>query len=477
METASRNPLLLPVLFTGIFMAILDVFIVNVAAPSMQADLGATASEVQWVVAAYVLAYAVALVTGGRLGDVVGRRRMFRGGLAAFTAASALCAAAPTPETLIGARVLQGLATAAMWPQVLSVIQVEFTPRRRPRAFAAQGVVQGMAAVTGQILGGALISLNAFDLGWRWVFLVNVPIGIAAWIASGRVVPESRSESARRLDLAGVALGSLTLILLLVPVVEGRRLGWPAWTFAALAAFPIAAGVFLRVERRIDARGGAPLVELPLLRARDFSFGIAAGTLIFFVVSFFLLLGVYLQDGIGLSAIDSGLVFTPMAIAFATASILGPRLGTRLGDYLPAVGAATAALGLITAIIAVTSDGNTFHPGPLMLALLPVGTGMGLTIPPLINLVLRAVPTEDAGAASGMLTTANQVGNALGVGIIGAIFFGRLHGTSAADYGEALTVAMALQAVLALAAAALVVMVRAPRPDRVSVAKPVSESA
>jgi MFS family permease len=290
-------------------------------------------------------------------------------------------------------------------------------------------------------------------------------------------VPESRSESARRLDLAGVALGSLTLILLLVPVVEGRQLGWPAWTFAALAAFPIAAGVFLRVERRIDARGGAPLVELPLLRARDFSFGIAAGTLIFFVVSFFLLLGVYLQDGIGLSAIDSGLVFTPMAIAFATASILGPRLGTRLGDYLPAVGAATAALGLITAIIAVTSDGNTFHPGPLMLALLPVGTGMGLTIPPLINLVLRAVPTEDAGAASGMLTTANQVGNALGVGIIGAIFFGRLHGTSAADYGEALTVAMALQAVLALAAAALVVMVRAPRPDRASVAKPVSESA
>ncbi len=477
METASRNPLLLPVLFTGIFMAILDVFIVNVAAPSMQADLGATASEVQWVVAAYVLAYAVALVTGGRLGDVVGRRRMFRGGLAAFTAASALCAAAPTPETLVGARVLQGLATAAMWPQVLSVIQVEFTPRRRPRAFAAQGVVQGMAAVTGQILGGALISLNAFDLGWRWVFLVNVPIGIAAWIASGRVVPESRSESARRLDLAGVALGSLTLILLLVPVVEGRQLGWPAWTFAALAAFPIAAGAFLRVERRIDARGGAPLVELPLLRARDFSFGIAAGTLIFFVVSFFLLLGIYLQDGIGLSAIDSGLVFTPMAIAFATASILGPRLGTRLGDYLPAVGAATAALGLITAIIAVTSDGNTFHPGPLMLALLPVGTGMGLTIPPLINLVLRTVPTEDAGAASGMLTTANQVGNALGVGIIGAIFFGRLHGTSAADYGEALTVAMALQAVLALAAAALVVMVRAPRPDRASVAKPVSESA
>ena len=217
-------------------MVILDVFIVNVAAPSLHADLGASDSEVQWVVAAYLLTYALSLITGGRLGDIVGRRRMFRIGIAAFTAASALCAAAPSAATLIAARLVQAFAGAAMWPQVLSIIQVEFGRGERPRAFGLQGLVQGLAAIAGQIVGGGLIAVDVLGLGWRSVFLVNVPVGLTALAAAGRVVPGSRSETARRLDLRGVALASLVLALIMVPAVEGRQLCWPAWGFAALAA-------------------------------------------------------------------------------------------------------------------------------------------------------------------------------------------------------------------------------------------------
>src|SRR4051794_5309762 len=198
--------LMLPVLFAPIFMVILDVFIVNVAAPSLQGDLGASQSAIQWVVAAYLLTYSIALITGGRLGDVVGRRRMFRIGVAGFTAASALCAAAPSTGALIAGRLLQGFAGAAMWPQVLSIIQVELAAHERPRAFGLQGLVQGLAAIAGQIVGGGLIALDVLGLGWRSVFLINVPVGIVALLAAGRVIPESRSETARRLDFLGVGL-------------------------------------------------------------------------------------------------------------------------------------------------------------------------------------------------------------------------------------------------------------------------------
>src|SRR5436305_8763385 len=217
-----RSPFLFPVLFAPVFMVMLDIFIVNVAAPSLRAGLGASESDVQWVVAAYLLPYAISLITGGRLGDVVGRRRMFRIGVAGFTIASALCAAAPSTGALIAGRLLQGFTGAAMWPQVLSIIQVEFAPHERPRAFGIQGLVQGLAAIAGQIVGGGLIALDVLGLGWRSVFLVNVPVGLAALVAAGRVVPESRSETARRLDFGGVGLPSLVLALVMMPTVRAR---------------------------------------------------------------------------------------------------------------------------------------------------------------------------------------------------------------------------------------------------------------
>jgi EmrB/QacA subfamily drug resistance transporter len=452
-----RSRWLLPVLFAPVFMVILDVFIVNVAAPSLRADLGATDADLQWVVAAYLLTYALTLITGGRLGDVLGRRRMFKLGIVGFTAASALCAAAPDATTLIIARLLQGFGGAAMWPQVLSIIQVEFPPDERPRAFGFQGVVQGVAAIAGQIVGGGVIALDLLGLGWRWVFLINVPVGLVALLFANRVIPESRSESARRIDLLGVALATVALGLVMIPAVEGREVGWPAWTFAAFAAALPAAGLFLAAERRIAARGGAPLLELHLFDARGFRIGLLSAIVLYFVISFFFLLGIYLQDGLGLTALESGLAFTPIAVAFVSSSLAGPRLADGPREYLPQVGAAIAAAGLIATIVVIQSTSGGSVSAWLILAMVPIGGGLGLAIPPLINLVLRAVPPADAGAAAGTLVTSQQIGNALGVAMIGTIFFGQLgSATGAAAYGDAFSISLAVQAAFALTAAALV---------------------
>jgi EmrB/QacA subfamily drug resistance transporter len=456
-KPARRSPWLLPVLFAPVFMVLLDVFIVNVAAPSLRADLGASDSDLQWVVAAYLFTYAISLITGGRLGDVFGRRRMFKIGIAGFTVASALCAAAPDPTTLIVARLLQGFGGAAMWPQVLSIIQVEFSPAERPKALGFQGLVQGLAAISGQIVGGGLIALDLLGLGWRTVFLVNIPVGLIALLFADRLIPESRSENARRLDLLGVGLATLTLSLVMVPAVEGRELGWPAWTFASFAAAIPAAALFIAAERRMAARGGSPLVELHLFETWGFRIGLLSATVLYFVNSFFFLLSIYLQDGLGLSPLESGLAFTPIAVAFVTASLTGPRLADGVREYLPQIGATVAAIGLITTIIAVQATGDGSVSAWLLLAMVPVGAGMGTAIPPLINLVLRAVPPADAGAASGMMVTSQQIGNALGVALVGTIFFGELgSATGAGAFGDAFMVALAVQAVFALTAAALV---------------------
>src|SRR5215211_5156668 len=383
---ARHSRWLLPVLFAPVFMVILDVFIVNVTAPSLRADLGATDADLQWVVAAYLLTYALSLITGGRLGDVFGRRRMFKAGIVGFTAASALCAAAPDPTTLIVARLLQGFGGAAMWPQVLSIIQVEFSPNERPRAFGFQGLVQGVAAIAGQIVGGGLIALDVLGLGWRSVFLINIPVGVIALLFANRVIPESRSESARRLDLVGVALATITLGLVMVPAVEGREVGWPAWTFAAFAAAVPAAALFVAAQRRKAARGGSPLLEVHLFDARGFQIGLLSAVALYF-----------------------GLAFTPLALAFVSSSLAGPRLADGAREYLPQIGAAIAAVGLITTVVVIQSTTPASVSVWLLLALVPIGGGMGLAVPPLINLVLRAVPPADAGAASGTLVTSQQL--------------------------------------------------------------------
>ena len=275
-----------------------------------------------------------------------------------------------------------------------------------------------------------------------------------------------------------MALATLTLSLVMIPAVEGRELGWPAWTFACFAAAPLAAALFVAAERRITARGGSPLVELRLFETRGFRIGLVSATSLYFAISFFFLLGIYLQEGLGLSPLESGLAFTPIAVAFVTASLTGPRLADGVREYLPQIGAALAAVGLITTILAVQATGNGSVSAWLLLAMVPFGAGMGTAIPPLIHLVLRAVPTADAGAASGTLVTAQQIGNALGVAIVGTVFFSELgSGTSAGSFGDAFTVAMAVQAAFALTAAALVSRARRTSTERVAAGMPAGEGA
>lgn len=446
----------MPVLFAPVFMVILDVFIVNVAAPSLRADLHASESDVQWVVAAYLLTYAISLITAGRLGDIFGRRRMFRIGVGGFTVASALCAAAPSASALIAGRLLQGFAGAAMWPQVLSIIQVHFPPEQRRRVIGVQGGIQGLASVTGQIVGGGLIALDVLHLGWRSVFLINVPVGLFALAAAGRVVPESRSETARRLDLPGVGLATAVLALVMIPAVEGREAGWPPWVFIALAcAVPAAIG-FVLVERRIAARGGSPLAELRLFDVRSFRVATSSVFVLYCIPSFFLLLSLYMQNGLGLDAIESGLAFTPLAIAFAAASLIGPRLSGRVRERLPLIGALTVAAGLIATIVAMEAFGVHQIGVTLIVTMGVMNGGMGIAIPPLIHLAVRDVPASDAGTAAGMFATSQQVGNGLGIAIIGTVFFTALgSGSGPTAYGQALCLAMAVQIALVLVGAAM----------------------
>ena len=462
-RTRDRRWLILPVILSASFMAILDVFIVNVAAPSLRHELGASAASVQWVVDGYAVAFATALITGGRLGDVIGRRRAFRLGVGAFTLSSALCGAAPTPTALVAARALQGLSCALMMPQVLSIIQVEFAPHERRRCLAMMGGVQGAASVCGQLVGGALISLDVLGLGWRMVFLINVPVGLAAVVAAGLIVPESRSHSTRRLDLPGVALGSLVALLVIFPVVEGRAAGWPWWVPAALlAAVPVGAA-WIAYERALTARGGAPLVDLSLFRVRGYRLGLALALLFYTgLTCVFFLLSIYLQDGLGLSPFESGVAFTPLAVLFVAARLTAPRYFARIGDRLMAIGATIMALaaGAVATGVALTHPSG---PTPLLiggLAILCVGPG--IVVPGVINAVLRSVPPESAGSASGVTTTAQQMGNALGVAIAGALFFAILgDGAGAHAYDRAFAIALCwtvatatLSALLALRVAA-----------------------
>jgi MFS family permease len=472
--------LALPVILIGSFMAILDVFIVNVTAPSLQHDLGASPGQVQWVVDGYVLAYGVGLITGGRLGDVHGRRRCFQLGIALFTGASALCGAAPSATALIAARVVQGLGAALMWPQVLSIIQVEFEPHERRRCFALQGGAQGAASILGQIAGGGLIAADVLGLGWRSVFLVNVPVGILALFASARFVPESRSPSAHRLDLGGVALGTIALLLLITPIVEGRAAGWPWWVPVALFAAVPVGFAWLRHERSLtaqqdDARAGlsgeagrraaghlagSPLVQLSLFELRAFRLGIGLAFVFFMgIACFFLLLALYLQDGLGLSAIASGVVFTPLAVAFVAGSLGSPRLFARGGERILAAGAVLQGIGMVAVIASVA--GGIDSPTPALIAgLIVVGAGNGVVVPSVFAAVLRSVPVADAGSASGVVSTAMQIGNAVGVASAGVIFFGVLGGAHGAHaYGHAFAIATAWCVGSATVSALLAVLV------------------
>src|ERR1700761_3388182 len=452
---AKTNALTMAVLMAGTFVFVLDFFIVNVAIPSTQAELGASDAQIQLVVATYAIAVASLLILGGRLGDLFGRRRVFVAGLTLFTVSSALCGAAPRIELLLVGRVAQGIGAALFAPQVLSIIGVTYEGEAPPRAVTTYGLTMGLAAAGGQLIGGALIALDLFGLDWRACYLVNVPIGIAAVALAPRAIPESRAEAGERLHPIGAALAPATLVAVVLPLVEGRRQGWPAWTFICLAAaVPLALAFALR-QRRLAATGGSPLVHPDLFRERAFTVGVLASVVFYAgMASFFLVLAVYLQEGCGLSALDSGLVFTALAIGYLVASAGAEALAPKFGRQVLAAGGVVRAAALAGLALTVGAIGTGGSPLLLVPALAVDGIGMGLLTAPLVATVIGGMDSRHAGAASGVLSTAQQVGNTIGVAAIGAIFYGAIGPRG--DFAGAFELALVAVAAVCLVVAGLV---------------------
>jgi len=437
-----RPMLVLAVVLTAAFVQLVDVSITNVAVPSIRADLGASFSAVQLVQSGYQLAFACTLITAARLGDLHGRRRLFLIGMVGFTLASVLCGFATGPTMLVLSRVLQGLMSGLMYPQVLSVIQVVFPPRERPRAFAVLGATIGLATILGPLLGGTLIQLNLFGSQWRSIFLVNVPIGVAAVVAAVRLMPESRAPRATRLDVPGALLSALALLLLILPLTEGRERGWPIWLVAMLIASVPVGAAFVLVERRKTRADDSPLVDLRLLDLKGPRVGMPL-SMVFFagVPAFFFTFSLYLQVGQGFSALRSGLTTIPFAIASAVLSSRSAVLARRLGRTVLLVGCLLIALGMAVALVTVTLVGDSAHPWQFIPAFVLAGAGLGCFAAPNTTVILDGVPTRSAGQASGLLATSQQVGGAVGVALAGIVFFGVLSSSAAsaaADQAPAL---------------------------------------
>jgi EmrB/QacA subfamily drug resistance transporter len=423
-----RRWVALVILLIAGFMDMLDVTIVNVTIPSMLTELHAGYAQIEWVVAGYVLGFAALLITGGRLGDIYGRKRVFLAGVAGFTVASALCGVSANAGMLIGSRFFQGAMAGLMVPQIIAIIHAMFDERERGKALGVWGGVLGSASAAGLILGGVLVEGDLFGLGWRPIFLVNVPIGLAAIAVAAFAVRDSRSADRPRLDPIGVVLATAGILALVYPLTEGRTQGWPLWTFVLLAAGLVLLAAFVAYEWRRARTVGSPLLVLGLFRVRAFSVGMVVW-LAFWVASgaFFLVWTLYLQVGLGWSPLRAGLTGALFAVGGAAGAGLSVQLFTpRYGRKVLMAGALLNAAGFAGYSWAVSGYGPGIHTWQMAVPLLVTGFGFGLVVAPMIDLVLTGVPVRDAGSASGLLSTIQQVGLALGVALVGVLFFNQL---------------------------------------------------
>jgi EmrB/QacA subfamily drug resistance transporter len=431
----SRRWLALIVVLVAGFMDLLDATIVNVAVPRMQADLRAEYAQIEWIVASYVLAFAAVLITGGRLGDIFGRKKIFILGVGGFTLASAWCGLATGPDMLIAARFCQGASAGLMVPQILAIIHVTFPPEERGKVFGMFGGVVGSASVAGPIIGGLLVEWDVAGLGWRPIFLVNIPVGIAAMIAASAYIKESRSPTAPRLDLVGMVLAVAAILLLVYPLTEGRRLGWPLWCYLLMAGAAVALVVFVKYERWRVRTIGSPLVELSLFRARSFTSGMSVWLLFMTALGgFFLVWTLYMQVGLGWTPLHAGLTAVSFALGAAPAAGISVQLLTpKFGRRVLMAGALLNAVGFASYVWVAWHYGLSVSSWQMAGPLVVAGFGFGLVVAPMIDLILADVPVQDAGSASGVLNTTQQVGMALGVALVGVLFFTHLDNGS--DYG------------------------------------------
>ncbi|KOV22271.1 transporter [Streptomyces sp. XY431] len=460
----------LAVILAAEVMDLLDTTIVGVAAPAVRQDLGGSDAQIQWITASYTLAFAVLLITGGRLGDLFGRKRLFLLGAGGFTLASVLCAAAPGAGTLVAARTVQGLFAALLIPQGLGLIKAMFPPKELGTAFGLFGPILGLSSVLGPTLGGYLTGADWFGLGWRAVFLINLPVGLLTVFAAGRILPGDRSSrittgtgtGAGRIDPVGVLVLGLAVLLLVYPLVQGRELGWPLWTFLSMAASVPTAWLFTVQQRGVLRRGGTPLIEPSLFGKRAFVSALATGLVFFAALSgLMLVFTLHLQLGLGWTPLHAGLSMIPLSIgvvvgAVLSGALLAPRYGRRV-LHLGMVLAAAGALGLW-----VTVDGAAgLTSWQLAPALALAGLGLGLIMAPFFDIALAGVEESETGSASGVLNAQQQLGGSMGVALLGTAFFGWAR-TDGFGHAAGLTYGL----VAALLAAAFVIAFLLPRQAR-----------
>jgi EmrB/QacA subfamily drug resistance transporter len=458
-----RPGLALAVLILGVSMALLDTTIVNVALPTIRTSLDANEATLSWIISGYALAYGLALIPAGRIGDRIGHKPVFIVGLVVFTAASIACGLASDDVHLVIARVVQGLGGGIFFPAVTALIQLMFAPQRRGRAFAIFGATLGLSAALGPLVGGVLIEWLGETDGWRSIFFVNVPFGVIAVIAAFALLPRlAGTGSGARPDWLGLVLLSGALVAILVPLIQGEQEGWPLWTYLSIAGGLALIALFALWERRVAARGGSPIVPPHLFAHASFTGGVllalvyfAAFTSIFFTIS------LLWQSGLGYTALESGLVSVPFAIGSIVGASQSDRLAKRLGRSVLVLGTGLVASGLIALwlvlwLIPAADLTSWALLGPLLVA----GFGSGLFIAPNTAFIVATVDRAEAGAASGVIGTMQRIGAAIGIAVIGSVLFGNLEitgpDTVASGFAHAATISMAVSAGLAVVAFALV---------------------
>jgi EmrB/QacA subfamily drug resistance transporter len=435
------------------FMTLLDISIVNVALPSIQQGTQASTSDLQWIVSGYALTFGLVLVPAGRLGDVRSRRLMFVAGVALFTVSSVAAGLAPTSLVLVLARLVQGIGGGLLNPQVSGLIQEQFGGAERGKAFGLLAATIGISTAVGPLLGGVIIKLLGEEHGWRWIFFVNIPIGLACIVLALRWVPDH--VGARRhedLDLVGVLLLGSGVLCVLLPLVQEREWQGPAtWCLLLLGALLLVA--FVPWERRQLRRGHHPLVDLRLFRIETYSAGTAIAVLYFSgFTSIFFIVTIYLQSGMGYSALLAGLSVTPFAVGSAVSALVGGRVVTRLGRPLVVLGLVLVVIGLVLSDLVVMWRGQQHGIGAWLAAPLGLaGLGSGLVISPNLTLTVSEVPVPQAGTASGVMQTGQRMGTAAGIALIGSVFFATL-ASSSGDYADALSQGLRVTAVIVLLA-------------------------
>ncbi len=437
--TKRQRTIALVVVAFAFVMDLLDTTIVNIAIPSIQTDLGATFAQIQWITAGYALAFATLLITGGRLGDVIGYKKLFLTGISVFTLTSLLCGLAPSIDVLVVGRLLQGASAALMVPQVMSLMQVMYKPKERAAVMGLFGALGGLSASLGPIVGGFLIHANIAGLDWRPIFLINIPVGIFAFIMGLRFLPSGKSPHPLKLDIIGTGLVIVALGLLIFPLIQGREFGWPAWTFVMLLSSIPVFIVFWLWQKRKFIIDKSPLIIPSLFKTYSFSIGIIANLVFQLVmIGFFFTFTLTLQIGLGFEVIEAAIAGLPIAIGIGVSiGIIAPKLTALIGRYTMTLGTIVMAIGLAMTAWVIVSEGMDVNPWHLAPWLFTIGTGMGMVMGLVFSIALKDVDTKHAGSASGTLNAVQQVGGAIGVALVGVIFFGALSHNATTSFASA----------------------------------------